>query len=123
VKRWLLLLVLVAAGAAGGHALYTRMGPKMAPSRCALEWLRTQLVLSPEQFAKIEEIHKRRWPEIRRLKAESPCEGKGVESCRKACKAATMTLIDEVCTVLTPEQQADYRRLVAPCGKEDGSCR
>jgi hypothetical protein len=109
MKRWILALVLLLGAAVAAKYAYCWVSPHLSEEHCTLSWLRTQLDLTPEQFARVSEIHQRIWPEIQRHKAAKEAGGE------KACCDATRRLIDEVSAVLTPAQREKYRRLVSPC--------
>lgn len=118
-RGWFALLLLV-LGAAGGHALYRHYCPRVAEVRCTMQWLGSKLELSPEQFARIEAIHKRHQPEIRYLDTQCrSCEPTQREESKRRRKAATKFLIKEVCGELDPRQKSIYLSLVAPCGREE----
>lgn len=111
MKRWILALALLLGTAVAAKYVYCWAWPHLREERCTLSWLRTQLDLTPEQYARVEEIHHRLWPEIQRQQA-----GKQAGS-EKACCDATKRLIEEVSAVLTPVQREKYCRLVSPCSQ------
>lgn len=123
MKKWILALVLVLAGAAIAHGVYIRVCPRVAENRCTMQWLKAQLDLSPEQFAKIEAIHKARWPMLKQLQKEQQCAKEDGGGGGGVCERATQELIEAVCAELRPEQRAKYLSLVSPCSKKErGTC-
>lgn len=111
MKRWILAFVLLLGAAVAAKFAYCWACPHLSEQRCALTWLRTQLELTPEQYARVSEIHQRLWPEIERHKNSAV---------DKPCCDATKRLIDEVSAVLTPAQREKYLKLVSPCPSNGG---
>jgi len=110
MKRWIIAFVLLLGAAVAAKFMYCWACPHISEERCTLSWLRTQLDLTPEQFARVSEIHQRLWPEIQKHKAAKEAGGD-----EKACCDVTKRLIDEVSAVLTPTQREKYLKLVSPC--------
>jgi hypothetical protein len=117
MKRWILALVLLLGAAVVAKYAYCWVCPHLSEERCTLSWLRTQLDLTPGQYAQVTEIHHRFWPQIQTHKAAKTADGD------KACRDATRQLIDEVIAVLTPAQREKYRKLVSPCSSNGGQGR
>lgn len=110
---WLGLLILV-CGVGLGHTAYVKIKTCSSSVGCTMSWLRTQLKLTPAQYARLEVLHQEHGAALKRLRDTAPDKA----ACQESCRLETQAFIERVCAELTPEQQTRYRELVAPCTRE-----
>jgi hypothetical protein len=112
------------AGALVAHALYKQLCPRLGPRHCSIEWLSTQLELSPEQKLQFTKLHKQHWEHITQVMEQRALCGENCKDdcCKahdpKACSKLTGEFIQQVCALLNQEQRQKFERLVSPCSKE-----
>jgi len=124
------ILTVLALAAVSGHFGYLHLVKAPAPAGAPtgahpeLIWLQRELDLAPSQLTAVRALHEECWPQVARLRIEldaerrnfratgNPAACAGVE---EQCKNCTVTLIQQMTTVLTPAQQQKYLSLVGSC--------
>jgi hypothetical protein len=128
--RFTWILTVFALTAVAGHFGYlhlvTAPAPAGAPTsaRPELIWLQRELDLAPSQLPAVRALHEECWPQVARLRVQLDAERRNVRvtgnpaACvgvEEQCKSCTVTLIQQMTTVLTPEQRQKYLGLVGSC--------
>jgi hypothetical protein len=120
MKRWILVTLLLCAGALVGRAVYSAARP-VSEKPCTMAWLEQELNLTPEQKIRIEQLHAQSDSTIQKLRSEyAQCDKSRTDGARASCEKATKELIERVAAELNPEQRQKYFKLVAPCSRGGG---
>ncbi len=124
------MLVVLAVGAVSGHFGYLHFAaapaPAKAPSgaRSELRWLQRELDLTPSELPAVNALHEEYWTRVARLRAQLDAERSNAQATgnpaacvamEEQCKGSTVSFIQHVTTVLTPEQRQKYLGLVGSC--------
>ncbi|OHE79331.1 MAG: hypothetical protein A3G75_08725 [Verrucomicrobia bacterium RIFCSPLOWO2_12_FULL_64_8] len=148
MKRMLLVLLLGAATAVGSHLAWFQLRRPCAGDSldCQLEWMKTELKLSDEQFVRLKAIHETSNPrllalagQVARLREEYAAFererttsgevdflefARFVEQRRsidRECLASTQQLVAAAAGVMTPEQREHYFGLLNPALRAENS--
>ena len=124
------ILTVFALTAISGHFGYLHLVKAPAPAgaptatRPELTWLQRELDLAPSQLTAVRALHEECWPQVARLRIELDTERRNARATgnpaacmavEEQCKSCTVTLIQQMTTVLTPAQQQTYLGLVGSC--------
>ena len=150
MKRTALILSLgLGVGVAGHVAWFSTHRPTVTDSLdTQLAWMRSDLGLEPDQFARIKKLHEQLEPrllqlaaEVDRLRAEfAAFEDQRMEAGEvdflkvaraaserrtlgRECGASTAQLVDEATRMMTPEQRKRYLEILAPALEDAGHSR
>lgn len=128
--RLTLILTVVALAAVSGHFGYLHLVKAPAPAGTPtgthpeLIWLQRELDLAPSQLTAVRALHEECWPQVARLRVQLDTERRNARATgnlaacvgvEEQCKSCTVTLIQQMTTVLTPAQQQKYLGLVGSC--------
>jgi hypothetical protein len=127
-RIWILAgLVLTAVSAHFGYlCLAAAPAPAGAPEsvRPELIWLQREVDLAPSQLPAVNALHEEYWPRVAKSRVQLDTERRNAEvtgnpaacvAMEAQCKGSTVSFIEQVTAVLTPEQRQKYLGLVGPC--------
>lgn len=130
------ILVVLALAAVSGHYGYLHFAaspsPAVAPApagrpksaRPELMWLQRELDLTASELPTVNALHEEHWTRVAKLRVQLDAERRNAQVTRnpaagvaieELCKRSTVTFIQHVTTVLTPEQRQKYLGLVGSC--------
>lgn len=128
--RRIWILTALALTAVAGHFGYLHLVAAPAPAgapanaRPELIWLQGELNLAPSQLPAVRALHEECWPRVATLRSQLDAERRNARATgnpaacvgvEEQCKNCTVTLIQQMTTVLTPAQQQKYLGLVGSC--------
>jgi len=141
MKRTLLIIAIGLAGALAAQSLWfeLRRPEEFSGSDKDIAWMRTELQLSNEHYARIRVLHEQSGPRIMALAAQVGRMKEELEafehtrrsggqidflefarfvdmrrSVDKACLDSTRRLVSDTAAVMTPEQRERYLSLISP---------
>ena len=124
------ILAVLALAAVSGHFGYLHLAaaptPAGAPAstRPELIWLQRELELTPSQLPAVRALHEECWPRVASLRTQLAVERRNAQATgnpaacvavEAQCQSGTVTLIQQMTTVLTPAQRQKYLGLVGSC--------
>lgn len=130
------ILAIIAMGAASGHFGYLHFVAAPAPARAPtspgasantrseLTWLQRELDLTPSELTAVNALHEEYWPRVAKSRIQLDVERRNAQVTGKPaaclaleaqCKGSTVSFIEHVTAVLTPEQRQKYLGLVGSC--------
>jgi len=118
MKRLILVLVLVCVSGAAAYAFFLKAHAVNQQFDCEISWLSHKLALTPEQTARVRELHLKYCPTMNGLQAacsHNQDAAKNLELAQ-ACRDSTAKLVETVSAELTPAQKEKYLQLVASAG-------
>jgi len=118
MKRLLLVLVLACGSGVAAYAVFLKTHAVNQQFDCEISWLSHKLSLTPEQMARIRELHLKYCPTMNGLQAACSHNQDAVKSpeLAQACRDSTTKLVETVSAELTPVQKEKYLQLVASAG-------
>lgn len=124
------ILTVFALAAVSGHFGYLYLAAAPAPAgapasaRPELSWLQRELDLTPSQLTAVRALHEEYWPRVAGLRTQLDTERRNAHATgnpaasvavEAQCQSCTVTLIQQMTTVLTPPQRQTYLGLVGSC--------
>jgi len=120
MKRLIFALVLACVSGAVAYAVYFKTQSANRQFDCEISWLSYKLSLTPQQTARVRELHLKYCPTMNGLNAACSRNHDTARSAElaQACRESTTKLVETVSAELTPGQRANYLKLLAA---SDGS--
>jgi hypothetical protein len=116
MKRLILVLVLVCGSGVAAYAVFLKTHTAANQQfDCEISWLSHKLSLTPEQTARVRELHLKYCPTMNGLQAScshNQDSEKRMELAQ-ACRDSTAKLVEAVSAELTPVQKEKYLQLLA----------
>jgi len=115
MKRLIFALVLACVTGAAAYAVYWKTQAANRQFDCEISWLSHKLALTPEQTARVRELHLKYCPTMNGLnlactRNQDPSRAPELA---QACRESTAKLVEAVSAELTPGQKEGYQQLLA----------
>ncbi len=123
MKRLFFALVLACVVGTVGYGVFCKTQARNREFDCEISWLSNKLSLTPQQTARVRELHLKYCPMMNGLNAAcvNNHDSARAPELEQACRDSTSKLIETVSAELTPKQKDVYLKLVAPsaCSKKN----
>jgi hypothetical protein len=124
MKRLIFALVLACVSGAVAYAVYFKTQSANRQFDCEISWLSYKLALTPQQTARVRELHLKYCPTMNGLNAACSRNHDTARNAElaQACRESTTKLVETVSAELTSEQRTIYMKLLAAreCSTKQG---